>query len=111
MPGKLRPALKEGLLPYTPNLKGSGSEALDRAIRITYVGMAHFAQGPQCCASCASWGYDKVIRDSAGNAVDTIRRTRCCAKYHELTGLHGAPVPSHALACRHYHQKKKKGGA
>jgi hypothetical protein len=101
MPGKLRAAVKGGPLPLSPYLKGSGSEELDRAQRRTYTGMANWAQGPECCASCSFWGYDQVVRDWAGNAISTHHRKACCGKYHELTGLHGAPIPSNAPCCRY----------
>jgi hypothetical protein len=94
------------LFPITAHLTSSGSPELDRAQQRTYVGQAHFAIGPECCSSCGFWGYSRVRRNAAGDAIGTQERKSACRRYLELAGRHGANVPGYALACRHYRKRE-----
>jgi hypothetical protein len=93
------------LLPITDYLTSSGRAWLDRQAGRTYCGQAHFAVGPECCSSCALWGYSEVIRDASGNGVGA-RERKSCRRFHELTGQHGPRIPGYALACRHYQKRE-----
>ena len=78
---------------------------LTRRIALTRPGMAHWAaSGPfgRTCAACLHYGYQQVVRDAAGNTAGAKIRKGCCAKYHELTGIHGPAIPPRTEACRHF---------
>src|SRR5262249_4404979 len=87
------------------------SDVLERQIRTTHAGQAHFAgSGPPgaTCGDCAFLGYHWQVRNEAGNTVKTVRYGGC-EKYHQLTGKDGPVVPRHAAACRHFERKKEDG--
>ena len=97
-------------LTLTPNLTSGHSDELAQQIRATYEGQAYFANtGPfgATCHECIFWGYYQQRRDRAGNSTKTTFRNGC-AKYHALTGKHGAVVPATAPACRYF--ERKEGG-
>jgi len=73
-------------LTLTPNLTSGHSDELAQQIRATYEGQAYFANTGPFGATCHE----------------------CCAKYHALTGKHGAVVPATAPACRYF--ERKEGG-
>ena len=92
----------------TPNLTPGYSDVLEHQIRTTRPGMAHFANtGPfgTICGECAHWGHHKTRRTPAGDAIKT-QHVRACAKYHELTGKHGAVLPANTPSCRHFERRE-----
>jgi hypothetical protein len=95
-------------LTLSSNLTRGYSKTLDQQIRATHQGQAYFANtGPfgATCHECIFWGYFQQHRDKAGNSTRTTFR-KSCAKYHVLTGRHGAIVPANASACRYFERKK-----
>jgi hypothetical protein len=85
------------------------SEMLEHQIRTTQPGMAHFANtGPfgTTCGECVFLGYFKTRRTTGGDAVKT-KHVRACAKYHALTGKHGAVLPPNTPSCRHFARKER----
>jgi hypothetical protein len=70
--------------------------------------MAHFANsGPfgTVCGECAFLGYFKTRRTASGDAVKT-KSVRACAKYHELSGKHGAVLPANTPSCRYFERRE-----
>jgi hypothetical protein len=89
----------------TSHLTSGYPPELARQIALTVPGMAHFASsGPfaRTCAECLRYGYHRAVRNAAGNVVSTKFRKGCCAKFHDLTGQHGPPIPPRTEACRHF---------
>jgi hypothetical protein len=94
----------------TPNLTKVHSDVLEHQIRTTRPGMAHFANtGPfgATCGECVFLGYAKVRRTTRGDVVKT-KHVQACAKFHELTGKHGAFLPVTTAACRYFERKLKE---
>jgi hypothetical protein len=94
----------------TPNLTKGHSDVLEHQISTTRPGMAHFANsGPfgTTCGECAYLGYFKTRRTMGGDTVKT-KHVRACAKYHALTGKHGAVVPANTPSCRYFERKAKE---
>jgi hypothetical protein len=89
---------------------GFGVE-LERQLRRTYPGQAHFAgTGPvgARCEHCCHLGYWRQHRNAAG-AITYVQRVGGCAKFYALTGNHGAVVPPSAEACRHFEARTYSG--
>ena len=65
------------------------------------------ATGPfgATCGECAYLGYWRQRRSGNGEIVKT-ERTGGCAKFHELTGKHGAVVPPGTEACRYFERRE-----
>jgi hypothetical protein len=84
-------------------------DELERQIASSVPGMAFFAaSGPfgTSCAQCISFGYSRVIRNKAGDAVRTVFQRNRCAKFCELTGLYGGPIPPETESCKYFEAKK-----
>ena len=82
----------------------TSDETLTQQIRVTHPGMAHWANsGPlgATCGDCVFLGYWRQYRNSSGDVIDT-RKQQGCAKYRQLTGIHGPAVPPSTAACRHF---------
>lgn len=97
------------LVRHNPYLTPGFAAELAENIRKTHSGQAHWGgSGPpgKTCAGCAHWGYVKLIRNSAGNAVRE-KKTLACARFRELTGKHGPPVPAAAHACKYFAAKRQ----
>jgi hypothetical protein len=91
----------------TLHLTKGYSDIIEHQIRATRPGQAHFADtGPfgTTCGECAFLGYFKIRRTAAGDAIKT-KRVQACAKFHELTGKHGAVLPVDTPSCRHFERK------
>lgn len=69
---------------------------ITREQSLTYPGMAHFAETGPKGATC---------KDCGNLAV--VKQTPYCAKYEDLMGKVGSPIPLTASACRHYKEKAK----
>lgn len=96
------------LIAVTPNLTRGYSDEFDRQVRNTFEGMAFFSgTGPfgATCGQCIFWSYYRQHRDRAGNSTKTMFR-KGCAKYHALTGKHGAIVPAGAAACKYFERRE-----
>jgi|SRR6516225_4840730 hypothetical protein len=97
-------------LTLTPGLTPGYSNRLNQQIRATHQGQAHFANGGPSgaiCGECVFWGYYQQHHNKAGNSTKTTFR-KACAKYHALTGRHGAVVPANASACRYFKRKEEE---
>jgi hypothetical protein len=84
------------------------TDEFERQIASSVPGMAYFAaSGPfgAQCKDCAFYGYHRVIRNKAGDAVRTMFQRNRCAKFHELTGQHGDPVPPATESCRYFERR------
>jgi len=95
----------------TPYLTKGYSDVVEHQIRATRPGMAHFAHsGPfaTTCGECVHLGYFKIKRTTSGDAVKT-QHVRACAKFHRLTGKHGAVLPANTPSCRYFERKEEKG--
>jgi hypothetical protein len=57
------------------------------------------------CAQCRHYGYTFVVRNDAGNAVDTRKYPSSCALYHKHTGRHGKPFDPKTPACKYFEKK------
>lgn len=94
----------------TLNLTATYSTEFERQIKQTVAGMAHLAaSGPlgAQCKDCAFYGYNRVIRNKAGDAVKTVFQRNRCAKFHELTGgQHGGPIPPGTESCKYFARSK-----
>jgi hypothetical protein len=102
--------LEMARLKLMPNLTQGYSSVLDHQIRTTHKGQAYWANtGPfgTTCGECVFWGYFRTRRTTAGEAVKA-RHVQACAKFHELTGKHGAVVPANAPSCRYFERKAKE---
>jgi hypothetical protein len=90
-----------------PMTKAYGS-VLEHQIATTVPGMAHWANsGPfgTYCHQCAHWGYHKVRRTAAGDAVKS-KHVSACAKFHELTNKHGPTVPAGTPSCKYFQRRE-----
>lgn len=95
-------------LQLTPSRTKGYSDVLEHQIATTYEGMAFFANsGPfgETCGNCLFFGYYKTMYNQAGTAVSSVR-TRGCAKYKQLMGKNGPPIPASAAACRYFAHKE-----
>jgi len=85
------------------------SETLEYQLRSTHRGQAHFGNtGPlgANCGECEFLGYYQKHFNKAGDTVRTSYRGGC-QKFFELTGKHGAIVPTSAPACRYFKRRKE----
>ena len=92
------------MLKKTANLTQGYSDEQAGQIDRTHPGMAHFAStGPfgATCKECAHFGYQRIVRNAAGDAVRTLHH-RGCRKFLHFTGRHGPTFPSEAAARRHF---------
>jgi hypothetical protein len=95
-------------LKLTASLTRGYSDQLERQLATTYAGMAHWSNsGPfgETCGNCLFFGYYKTKRNEAGIVVSSVH-TRGCAKYQQLTGRNGPPIPASAAACRYFARKE-----
>jgi hypothetical protein len=98
------------MMKLTPNLILEYSDPLEHQIRTTHPGMAHFANtGPfgRTCGECVFLGYYRKYRNSSGDLIKTAHR-QGCAKFLQLTRIHGARVPASAAACKYFERKKEE---
>jgi len=90
-----------------PNLTAGYSAEIERQIKQSVAGMAHFAgSGPPSttCSDCVHYGYLRTGRNGK------IRhRKRACGKFPKLTGKHGPDVPPDTPSCRHFEPKAPDG--
>ena len=94
-------------LKLTPCLTKGYSDQVEHQLATTYEGMAFFANsGPvgETCGNCLFYGYFKSVYNQAGVVASSVR-TRGCAKYQQLTGKNGPPIPASAAACRYFARK------
>jgi hypothetical protein len=95
-------------LRLTPSLTRGYSDEIERQLAVTYEGMAFFADtGPfgETCGNCSFFGYYKVEHNLAGAVVSSVR-VRGCAKFKQLTGKNGPPIPAGAAACKYFERKE-----
>jgi hypothetical protein len=99
-------------LAFTSSLARGHSDMLEHQIHTTHNGQAYFANtGPfgAICGECVFLGYFKQRRNKAGDLIQAIH-VGGCKKFHELTGKHGAIVPTNAAACRYFARKETSNG-
>ena len=95
-------------LKLTPSLTRGYSDEIERQLVVTYEGMAFFADsGPagETCRNCLFFGYFKSVYNKAGVVARSVR-TRGCAKYRQLTGKNGPPIPASAASCKYFERKE-----
>jgi len=83
---------------------------LEHQIETTVPGMAYWARsGPPgtYCYQCAFWGYHKVRRTAAGDAVKS-KHVQACKKFHELTNKHGPVVPASTPSCKYFERRNEE---
>jgi hypothetical protein len=89
----------------TPNLTAPNKE-LNRLVRQTPEGMMFWSgtcsDPTATCGGCRHFGYEVVIRNEAGNAVDTRGYPNSCALYRKYTGRHGKPFDEKTAACKYF---------
>jgi hypothetical protein len=94
-----------GAVKLNPHLTSANPE-LDRLIRATPPGMAHWAgTGPAgtVCEGCAHFGYREVKRDkTTGDVLSTVRKTERCGKFYELMKRSGDRISPRTPSCRHF---------
>jgi hypothetical protein len=76
----------------------------EQQVRATVPGMACWALGGPLgatCGQCIFFGYSKPTRR-------TIKHVQACAKFHELTGKHGAVIPANTPSCRYFQRKAEE---
>lgn len=83
---------------------------LDPLIKQTPPGMMFWsgtcADPVATCGTCAHLGYDDVIRNDAGNAVDCRKHPASCALFHRHTKQNGQPLPPSTPACKYFEAKR-----
>jgi hypothetical protein len=93
----------------TPHLTTSNQE-LDLLVRQTPKGMMYWAgtctDPVATCGGCSHYGYEDVIRDDAGNALNTRKYPSRCALFHSYTKQHGNPLPQNTPACKYFVTKQ-----
>jgi hypothetical protein len=95
----------------TKILMTRGLTAVNHQAAASFVGMAHFAgTGPEgkTCGECYFWANGNPSERLANRRV----KPRACAKYRQLAGREGTPVPHHAGACRYFlptHPPERQG--
>jgi hypothetical protein len=90
-----------------PYLTPGYSPELVSQIRRTVPGMAHWAgSGPAdaTCGKCVHLEYEKRTYNDSGDVIRVVRSSGC-AKFHELAGKHGPPVPPSCAACRYFEKR------
>ena len=103
--------MKDETLELSPFLTPGFGVELERQLRKTYPGQAHFAgTGPvgAHCEHCCHAGYWRQHRNAAGAIIHT-QFVGGCARFYALTGKHGAVVPPSAEACRHFKARTDTG--
>ena len=58
------------------------------------------------CADCKHYGYTTVVRNDAGNAIDTHKYPTSCALYHKHTGRHGKSSSPKTSACKYFENRE-----
>ena len=58
------------------------------------------------CAGCKYYGYTSVLRDSAGNAIETPGHPTSCALYYKHTGKSGKSISPKTSACKYFENKQ-----
>jgi hypothetical protein len=94
----------------TPYLTKGYSDVVEHQIATTRPGMAHFANtGPfgTTCGECVHLGYSKTGRTFRADGTVKAKHVQACAKFHELTGKHGAVLPTNTPSCRHFVRSKE----
>ena len=83
---------------------------LARRARRTPPGMMYWsgtsADPTATCGSCKHLGFDTVIRDDSGNALDARRYPTGCVLYKKYMERAGAPLDPKTPACKYYEAKK-----
>ena len=76
--------------------------------KLTVPGMAFWADtGPfgTTCGNCRHKGYRRKVVSKAGEFVK-MRPSQGCAKYWELTGIHGPAFDNRIPSCRYYEARE-----
>jgi hypothetical protein len=85
---------------------------LARLIRQTPEGMMFWAgtctDQDTTCADCKHYGYTSVVRNDAGNAIDTHKHPTSCALYHKHTGRHGKSFDPKMPACKYFETRESE---
>jgi hypothetical protein len=85
---------------------------LERLIRQTPEGMMFWSGtciDPHItCTDCKHYGYTTVVRNDAGNMVDTHKYPTSCALYHKHTGRHGKLFDPKTPACKYFETRENE---
>jgi hypothetical protein len=96
----------------SPHLTAGYDDAeLVRQIKQSVGGMAFFAAtGPlgTQCKDCAAYSYYRTVRTKSGDAVRSVLRRGCCAKFYRLTGQHGDAIPPTTESCKYFERTGKQ---
>jgi hypothetical protein len=82
---------------------------LDRLVKLTKPGMAHWAgTGPAgtTCEGCAHYGFRESIRGKHGDIVKTVLHAKSCGRYFEIMRRAGGAIGPKTPSCRHYQPRE-----
>jgi hypothetical protein len=93
----------------TPHLTTPDPE-LNRLVKRTPPGMMYWSGTctdlKATCGACHHFGYSVVVRNDAGNAINTSKYPDRCALAHSYTKKHGERLPQDTPACKYFEHKQ-----